>query len=130
MEIRHQPVRIRLVPADQAVALGLGASGRLGEARHLEGHVVEPGAAGREKPMEKAVALRRLDHLDAAAALEAPRGPAEAAAGPARVRKPAEPADQNRRWRRPSVPSRWRCGRTSSAALLIERVVYAMPRRL
>jgi hypothetical protein len=94
MEIGDEPIRIRLVTADQAVALGLGAGGRLREARHLEGDVMKPGTATLQETMEEAIVSRGLDHLDGAAALVAPRSPPESAAGTARVRNPPEPSDQ------------------------------------
>ena len=95
MKVRDQPVRVRLVAADQPVSLGLGPRRRLGEARHLERHVVNSRAARREEPVEEAVDTRRLDHLDGAAALEAPGRPAETPARTARIRTAAEPTDED-----------------------------------
>src|SRR6266540_4397494 len=81
MEEGLLPGRVGIVAPHGGIALSAGTLARLIEARHLEGHVVNAGAALGQEAMEKAVAAEGLEDLDAAAAFEAPDGPDEGATG-------------------------------------------------
>ena len=96
MEERLHPARPRLVPADDLVAVGAGALARRLEARHLERHVMDARPSLGEEPVEEAVGAGRLEHLDPAAAVEAPAGEAEAAAAGRHLGHAAQDADQHR----------------------------------
>src|SRR6266542_1673474 len=94
---RLLPAAVGVVPADDAVAGGLGPGTGVHDARHLEGDVMDAGPALGEESVEKARGPERLDDLDAAAALVTIRGPGEDARRPSGVRHAAELAGQERR---------------------------------
>jgi hypothetical protein len=66
------PLGIRVVVADDPIAVRLGAAARLVEARDLEGHVVDAGAALGQEAVEEAIRAFRLQHLEPPATGEAP----------------------------------------------------------
>jgi len=59
MEIGDPPLRVGLGARDERVARGLGAGPGLGEARNLEGHVVNPRPGASPDPMAEAVGPAR-----------------------------------------------------------------------
>src|SRR2546428_9322918 len=96
VEKRLAPLWIRVVVADDGVAVGAGAIARLGETRHRERDVVDSGPVLRDEAMQKTIRARGLEHLEVAASLEAP-GPEPAFVGRhAESRPPAELAGQDR----------------------------------
>src|SRR3989442_8741423 len=66
------PVRVRVVVADDRVAVRLGPLAGLAQARHPEGHVVDERAVPGQEAVQEAILAQRLEDLEAPAAVDAP----------------------------------------------------------
>ena len=97
MQERLLPARHGRAVADDAVTKRGGARAGLAQARHLERHVVDAGAARGEKAVQEAVVAARLEDLDASAAVELPLAEAEDVGGHSEGGRAAEHAHQVRR---------------------------------